>query len=58
MKMTERKTTIDPDELTPDEREAILRRASEHIQRRVENEIIVRQLEREAQEEERRREAS
>ena len=56
--MTEKRTTIDPEELTPDEREAILRRATEHTQRRLENEIIVRQLEREAQEEERRREAS
>jgi hypothetical protein len=53
-----KKTTIDPDELTPEEREAILRRAAEYTQRRVENEIIVRQLEREAQEDERRRESS
>ena len=52
------KKTIDPEELTPEERAAILRRATEYTRRRVENEIIVRQLEREAQEEERRREAS
>jgi hypothetical protein len=53
-----KKTTIDPEELTPEERQAILRRATEHTRRRAENEIILRQLEREAQEEDRRREAS
>ena len=54
----EKKATIDPEELTPEEREAVLRRATEHTRRRIENEIILRQLEREAQEEERRRESS
>jgi hypothetical protein len=53
-----KKTTVDPEELTAEEREAILSRAAKYTQRRVENETIVRQLEREAQEEERRRESS
>jgi hypothetical protein len=55
--MKKKKTTIDPEELTPEERQAILKRAMEHTWRRAENEIIVSQLEREA-EEERRRENS
>ncbi len=52
------KKTTDPEQLSPEERRAILQRATEHTRRRVENEIIVRQLEREAQEEERRRASS
>ncbi len=54
-----KKTTIDPEQFSPEERRAILERAAQNTRRRVENEIIVRQLEREAaQEEPPRREAS
>jgi hypothetical protein len=49
---------IDPEQLSPDERRAILERATKNVRRELENEIIINQLEREAQEEEARRESS
>ena len=56
--MTEKKTTTNPEDLTPAERKAILQRSYKRRRREYENELIVRELEREAQDEERRREAS
>jgi hypothetical protein len=49
-----KKTTIDPEQLSAEERRAILERAAKSIRREMENEMIVRQLEREAVQEERR----
>ena len=57
--MKKRKTTIDPEQLSPEERRAILERATRNIRRDLANDIIIRQLEREAaQDEEAHREAS
>ena len=53
--MTEKKTTTrDPEELSPEERRAILQRHGARIRRQLENEIIANELAREAQEAERR----
>lgn len=49
------KTTIpDPESLSDEERETILRQAGIRVRRELENETIVRELERQAQEAERR----
>ncbi len=47
-----------PEELTPEERKAVLERSFERKRRELENELIARQLALEAQEEVPRREAS
>jgi hypothetical protein len=49
--VTEKKTTRNPEDLTPEERRAILQRSYERRRREYENEIIARELAREAQEE-------
>jgi hypothetical protein len=56
--MVEKKATRNPEDLTSDERKSLLRRSYERGRREFENELIARELEREAQEEERRRKAS
>jgi hypothetical protein len=56
--VTEKKTTRDPEDLTSEERRAILQRSYERRRRDFENELIARELEREAQEEATRRTAS
>ena len=50
--MTEpKKTTIpDPDDLSEEERRAILRESGDRVRRQLENEIIARELARRAQE--------
>jgi hypothetical protein len=51
--MEQKKTTTrDPEDLSPEERRAILQRRGERIRRQLENEIIAQELEREAQERE------
>lgn len=54
--MTEKKTTPNPEELTEEERQALLRRGFERSKREFQNEIIARELAREDQDE--RRDAS
>ncbi len=54
--MTEKKTATHPEELSEEERRALLRRSFERSKREFENELIARELAREDHEE--RRESS
>jgi hypothetical protein len=53
--MTEKTTIPDPEDLSEEERREILRTAAARTRRRIDNEIIAKELTRRAQEDERER---
>jgi hypothetical protein len=54
-RMTEKTTIPDPEDLSEEERREILRTAAARTRRRIDNEIIAKELTRRAQEDERER---